>query len=190
MTITRGQIILKKGRIAAALVISRRVSPFWSCAFAVTRCPCDQVYSPVLLRCLLLTQSGESISMGETTSKIVPSHGGSRAPHGFLGLPESITEAASRSVQPFLQGSRCVQQTDRQTGTHTDHAVIGNESVPIQLAQCWFPGLAIFNAIIYKYIFSNKIYRSNFIKHYSKTVMVWNYQNVDCSLKNKFIVLL
>jgi len=29
---------------------------------------------------------------------------------------------------------------------------IGNESVPIQLAQCWFPGLAISNAK-YKYIF-------------------------------------
>jgi len=25
---------------------------------------------------------------------------------------------------------------------------IGNKSVPIQLAQCWFPGLAISNAII------------------------------------------
>ena len=24
----------------------------------------------------------------------------------------------------------------------------GNESVPIQLAQCWFPGLAIYNAKI------------------------------------------
>jgi len=32
---------------------------------------------------------------------------------------------------------------------------IGNESVPIQLAQCWFPGLAIFNAK-YKYIFQIK----------------------------------
>jgi len=28
----------------------------------------------------------------------------------------------------------------------------GNESVPIQMAQCWFPGLAIINAK-YKYIF-------------------------------------
>ena len=26
--------------------------------------------------------------------------------------------------------------------------LIGNESVPIQLAQCWFPGLAVFNAKI------------------------------------------
>ena len=26
--------------------------------------------------------------------------------------------------------------------------VIGNDSVPIQLAQCWFPGLAISNARI------------------------------------------
>jgi len=42
--------------------------------------------------------------------------------------------------------------------------LIGNESVPIQLAQCWFPGLAICNAKIYIYfqikyaeaIFSNR----------------------------------
>jgi len=27
-------------------------------------------------------------------------------------------------------------------------SLIGNESVPIQLAQCWFPGLAISNAKI------------------------------------------
>ena len=40
---------------------------------------------------------------------------------------------------------------------------IGNESVPIQLAQCWFPGLAISNAKLLIY-FSNKIYESNFIK--------------------------
>jgi len=30
-------------------------------------------------------------------------------------------------------------------------AVIGNESVPIQLAQCWFPGM-----LKYKYIFEIK----------------------------------
>jgi len=37
--------------------------------------------------------------------------------HGSLGPPESSTQTASRSVQPFLQGS-LVWQTDRQT----DHA--------------------------------------------------------------------
>jgi len=47
----------------------------------------------------------------------------------------------------------------------------GNESVPIQLAQCWFPGLAIINAK-YKYIFSNKIHGSSFIKQHSETVTV------------------
>jgi len=41
------------------------------------------------------------------------------------------------------------------------------------------------NILIY---FSNKIYRSNFIKQHSETLMVWNYQNADCSLKKKFIV--
>jgi len=36
--------------------------------------------------------------------------------HGSLGLPESSTQAASRWVQPFLQGSLL-----RQTDTLTDH---------------------------------------------------------------------
>jgi len=38
--------------------------------------------------------------------------------HGSLGLPESSTQAASRSVQPFLQGS-LVWQRDRQTDRQT-----------------------------------------------------------------------
>jgi len=65
---------------------------------------------------------------------------------------------------------------------------IGNESVPIQLAQCWFPGLAIFNAKT-EHIFWNKVCKSNFIKKQSETVMVWNQQNADNSLKNKSIAL-
>ena len=36
---------------------------------------------------------------------------------------------------------------------------------------CWFPGLAISNAII-QIFFSNKIYGNNFIKQHSETVMV------------------
>jgi len=51
--------------------------------------------------------------------------------------------------------------------------VLGNESVPIQVAQCWFPGLAISNAKN-KYIFSNKIYDSNFSETALGTVMVRN----------------
>ena len=48
---------------------------------------------------------------------------------------------------------------------------IGNESVPIQLAQCRFFGLAISSAKILIY-FSNIIYGSNSIKQNSKSVMV------------------
>jgi len=64
---------------------------------------------------------------------------------------------------------------------------IGNKSVPIQVAQCWFPGLAISSAKILIY-FSNKICGSNFIKRYSKTVMARTYQKCRLRLKNKFIV--
>ena len=54
----------------------------------------------------------------------------------------------------------------------------GDESVPIQLAQCWFPGLAISNAKIEIY-FSNKIHRSNFIKQHSRKLL----KLTKCSLK-------
>jgi len=42
----------------------------------------------------------------------------------------------------------------------------------------------------YKYIFQIKYTEagSNFIKQHTEAVMVWNYQNADCSFKNKFIV--
>jgi len=48
--------------------------------------------------------------------------------------------------------------------------VIGNESVPIQLSQCWFFGLAISNAKLLIYS-STKIYENNFIKQRSETVV-------------------
>jgi len=48
---------------------------------------------------------------------------------------------------------------------------IWNESVPIQLAQCRFPGLAISNAKMLIY-FLNKIHGINFIKQHSDSVMV------------------
>ena len=44
---------------------------------------------------------------------------------------------------------------------------------------------AIPNAKISVY-FSNKTHVSNFNKQHSETVMVWNYQNADCSLRKKF----
>ena len=86
----------------------------------------------------------------------------------------SINGAAAQLLQP----SALLPAEDDATG---------NESVPIQLAQCWFSGLAISNAKILIY-FSNKIHGSSFIKQHSKTVMVWNYRNADCSLRERFIV--
>jgi len=58
--------------------------------------------------------------------------------------------------------------------------------VPIQLAQCWFPGLAISNAksLKYKYVFQNKIYGSNFISQHSESVMVSIYQSAEYGFKD------
>ena len=49
-----------------------------------------------------------------------------------------------------LMTARCQPVTDRGTASISTRQTarancIGNESVPIQLAQCWFPGLAIYN---------------------------------------------
>ena len=65
----------------------------------------------------------------------------------------------------------------------------GNESVPILLAQCRFPWLAVSNAKIV-ILFSNKIYGRNFFRQHWETVRpptVWNYQNADCSLRKKLL---
>jgi len=47
--------------------------------------------------------------------KIAPSHGGSgpHLIHGSLGPPESSTQMASRSVQPFCRAHKCDRPTDR-----------------------------------------------------------------------------
>jgi len=48
-------------------------------------------------------------------------------------------------------------------------AAIANESVPIQLAQCCFPGLAISNA---KIMFSDKIYGSIFLSNNTRKLLM------------------
>ena len=51
----------------------------------------------------------------------------------------------------------------------------------------WAGVLAISNARMLIY-YSNKIHGSNFVKQHSETVMVRNYQNVDCTFRKKIIV--
>jgi len=65
-------------------------------------------------------------------------------------------------------------------------AIIGNESVPIQLAQCRFPGLAIFNAKILKKI-SNKIHGSNFSNSTRKLLWFEITKNADRNLRKKLL---
>ena len=71
-------------------------------------------------------------------------------------IPASSTQPASVSRPPGWPAGRRTR--------------VGNESAPIQLAQCWFTGLAISNAKIY-INFSDTIYGSNFTKQHSETVM-------------------
>ena len=63
--------------------------------------------------------------------------------------------------------------------------VIGNESVPIQLSQCWFFGLAISNAKLLIYS-STKIYENNFIKQRSETV-VFETSKIVIGILKKYI---
>jgi len=67
----------------------------------------------------------------------------------------------------WTHGQLCTLTSPVANGTLFMQKKIGNESVPIQLAQCRFPELAIFNAKVLIY-FSNKLYRTNFVKQHSK----------------------
>jgi len=90
--IKNGQRFLTKGRITPALVTR-------AAAYVV---PCEQVYSRVLLRCLLFAQSNPF--QWETNPQNCPFPGdpGAHLIHGSLGPPKSTIETASQSVHPFL----------------------------------------------------------------------------------------
>jgi len=106
-----------------------------------------------------------------------------------LVRPSVCLSHAVRSKQCFLwlwllRNTNRKPNTGRQT--HWSARLIRNKSAPIQLSQCRFPLLAISNGkILVRFFSKNKIYGSSFIKQHSETDMVWNYQNTDCSLREK-----
>ena len=107
-----------------------------------------------------------------------------------LGGASSEGSIESSSHEDIASPVDCPTKRERRKAIfdgEVRRSTTANESVPIQLAQCRFPGQAICTAKILIYIFSNKIHGSNFITQHSETVMIRNYQNADCILKiNKF----
>jgi len=71
-------------------------------------------------------------------------------------------------IHPYTPGMRSLRTVvdledgpRGQTSLALASSCIGNESVPIQLAQCWFPGLAISSAKMYIYFhFSIQFYQT------------------------------
>ena len=96
---------------------------------------------------------------------------------GFRADPiaSAVAVVSSRDCSLTSTFERDLQGGAEKSGAYTGWPIktypTGNENMPIQLAQCRFPGLAISTAKILIY-FSNKIYGSNFIKQHSETVMV------------------
>jgi len=66
----------------------------------------------------------------------------------------------------FLNAAERKAVAQAEAGVH-----VGSESVPKQLAQCWFPGLAISNSK-YKYISQIKYTKAISSKQHSETVKV------------------
>ena len=86
----------------------------------------------------------------------------------FLNIDISQGSKISRFLFP---GARSLS-SHASLSTFASRTVrIGNESVPIQLAQCRFPGSAI-SSVKIQIHFSNKIHGSNFIEQHSETVTV------------------
>jgi len=65
----------------------------------------------------------------------------------------------------------------------------GNESAPIQLAQCRFPGLAISSANLLEYFFSNETYGSNFVNG-TRKLLWFEITDMLIAFLKKIIVLL
>jgi len=71
-------------------------------------------------------------------------------------------------IHPYTPGMRSLRTVidledgpRGQTSLALASSCIGNESVPIQLAQCWFPGMAISSAKMYIYFqFSIQFYQT------------------------------
>jgi len=95
--LTSGLRILTKGRIAPALVTpARRMSPFWSVAFILPwrAAPADKSTAPAAAGvCWVYSLMHFNDPLGDP---------GPCQKHGVLVPPKSTTQAASRSVQPFV----------------------------------------------------------------------------------------
>ena len=108
----------------------------------------------------------------------------SRPVLGCAEHPGAPWHASVRPVWPSSQELSALSHMHRRARAHLCISYGTKVSRYNLLAQCRFLGLAISSAKILIYL-SNKIYGSNFIKQNSETVMVWNYQNADCSLRQK-----
>jgi len=90
---------------------------------------------------------------------------------------QSCDGCCGRTAEPAVH--RCVTYRERKSAD------------TIGTVQGRFPGLAISNAKILIYL-SNKIYGSNLSNSTWKlnkiTIMAWNYQKADCSLRKKYIL--
>jgi len=108
--------------------------------------------------------------------KTAPSPGGS-CPHltrGYLPPPFLPSLQPKHHLDWFSRfaGLTVLTHTERETNNETAvTTAIWNDSVPIQLAQSWFRGLATCNAKIQTY-FSSDIHGGDFIEQHSETVTV------------------
>jgi len=85
------------------------------------------------------------------------------------------------SVRVYIVPAESFSESDR---------LIGNESVPIPLAQCWFSGLAIFNAKnINRPIFFQVKYTEAILSNSTRKLLWFEITKMLIAVKNKFIVL-
>ena len=92
-------------------------------------------------------QQIKTIIVSRTTSRPL------RLPPHSVHSSETETETTSPSITPaqWTEGKRTERKLQgRVAGKEKEECNNRNKSVPIQLAQCWFRALAIYNANIFK----------------------------------------
>ena len=120
----------------------------------------------------------------------------------IIGGPITGTSCCETTTANMLyENSRAVKEVLSFKPKLHSTCSIGNESAPIHLTQCRFPGLAVSDVkikfkkmkVVYltwqQCMLDSHNYNKIQIRQHSKTVTVWNYQNAHCSLIKNYCVI-
>ena len=106
-------------------------------------------------------------------------------------LPNAVrAKGQTRPTIALIAAARSSRHRHTAAGQRSLHiSASTRHASPAQIQHCRLPAWAAISSAKIRIYFSNKTHGSNFIERHSETVMVRKYQNADCSLRQKKIIV-